>query len=132
MNRMALIAAAAACSILGTHTALAGRQLAVGAAGGYELPPGHEAVPVYVWPNGAAWTPPDSSLGFVFREPIYSTPKGYRYVYVRGYYLRRIVDTAAPQAHRVHLKKARKTGKRHGGPCITDMGYGRHEYCNRY
>lgn len=132
MNRHALIAAAAAFSILAAGPAFAGRQLAVGAAAGFEVPPGYETVPVYVWPNGTAWTPPDTSMGYVFREPVYSTPKGYRYVYVRGYYMRKIVDADAPRVRRVHLKKVRKAGKRHRGPCITDIGYGRHEYCNRY
>lgn len=124
-----LLAAAAALAILSATDANADRQLAIGAAGGYEVPPGYEAVPVFIRPNGAAWTPADTSLGYVFREPVYSTPKGYRYVYVRGYTLRKLVDADAPKPRRVHVKKTRKTTKR---ACVTDLGFGRHDYCDRY
>lgn len=127
MKCNSLAAAAAALSIFGATPALADLQLAVGAAAGYEVPPGYEAVAVFIHPNGASWTPPDNSLGYTFREPVYATPKGYRYYYVRGYYLRRVVDLDAP---RVYVKKPRKAARR--AACITDIGYGRHEYCNRY
>jgi hypothetical protein len=112
---LALIAAAMPASA---------RQLAVGAA------PGYTAVPVYTWPNGGAWTPPDYSLGYTFREPIYSTPRGYKYIYVRGYYWKRVYDPYAPRVYRKVVKA--RAGKPRRGPCITDIGYGRHEWCNRF
>jgi hypothetical protein len=126
---IAAVTAAMALLVLGMTDAYAGRRLAVGAAAGYEVPPGYEAVPVFTRPVGAAWTPADTSLGYPFREPIYATPKGYKYVYVRGYYLRRVVDYSRPVVKRVHVKKT-TTVRRHRGPCVTDIGYGRHEYCN--
>lgn len=132
MKRPILLIAALTLALLATSEAFAGRRLAVGAAAGYEVPPGYEAVPVYNRPVGYAWTPADVSLGYVFREPIYATPKGYKYVYVRGYYLRRVrvADYSAPVVKRVYVKKSTKTIRRHRGPCVTDIGYGRHEYCN--
>ena len=118
-----------ALALLGAPDAFAGRRLAVGAAAGYEVPPGYEAVPVFIRPAGFAWTPADTSLGYAFREPVYATPKGYKYVYVRGYYLRRAVDYSRPVVKRVYVKKA-KTVRRHREHCVTDIGFGRHEYCN--
>src|SRR5262249_19072892 len=109
--------------------AFAGRRLAVGMAAGYDVPPGYEAVPVFNRTVGYAWTPADTSLGYAFREPIYSTPKGYRYSYVGGYYLRRVVNYSRPAVKRVYVKKT-VTVRRHRGPCVTDIGYGRHQYCN--
>jgi hypothetical protein len=128
---LALAAAATAFALMGAADAFAGRRLAVGAAAGYEVPPGYEAVPVFNRSVGYAWTPADTSLGYAFREPIYATPKGYRYVYVRGYYLRRVVEHTRPVYKRVHIKKrsVKKTSVRRG-PCVTDIGFGRHEYCN--
>jgi hypothetical protein len=129
MQRPLFLLAAVALALLTTTDAFAGRRLAVGAAAGYEVPPGYEAVPVFTRPVGYAWTPADTSLGYPFREPIYSTPKGYKYVYVRGYYLRRVAVEGAPVVKRVYVKKA-TTVRRHRGPCVTDIGFGRHEYCN--
>jgi hypothetical protein len=130
MKCHALAAAAAALSIFGA-TPILGQELAVGAAAGYEVPPGYEIVPVFTRPNGPSWTPPDNSFGYTFREPVYATPKGYRYYYVRGYSLRRVVDADAP---RVYVKKPRKVAGKSArrGPCVTDLGYGRHDYCDRY
>lgn len=108
------------------------RQLAVGAAAGYFEPPGYRAVPVYTWPNGRAWTPVDRSMGYPFREPIYSTPRGYRYVYVRGYYWKRLPRPYVVKAvYRRPVKKVVRTKVRRSGPCVTDIGYGRHELCGR-
>ena len=133
MQRFILALAATAFAFLGATDAFAGRRLAVGAAAGYEVPPGYEAVAVFNRSVGYAWTPADTSLGYAFREPIYATPKGYRYVYVRGYYLRRAADYSRPVVKRVYVKKAsaKKTSvRRHRGPCVIDIGFGRHEYCN--
>jgi hypothetical protein len=76
------------------------RQLAVGAASGYFEPPGYKAVPVYTWPRGPAWTPVDTSFGRPFREPLYATPRGYKYVYVRGYYWKRLPNPYAVRSYR--------------------------------
>jgi hypothetical protein len=134
MKRPLLLTAVMALALVAATDAFAGRRLAVGTAAGFEVPPGYEAVPVYNPPVGRAWTPADTSLGYVFREPIYATPKGYKYVYVRGYYLRRVVDHSTPVVKRVYVKESAKasgkTIRRHRGPCVTDIGYGRHEYCN--
>lgn len=104
------------------------RQLAVGAAAGYFEPPGRVAVPVYTWPNGGMWTPIDTSMGYPFREPIYSTPRGYRYIYVRGYYWKRVAHPYAPRLQRRPVKQARAKA-RGAGPCVTDIGNGRYELC---
>jgi hypothetical protein len=130
MTRKVLLATAFALPLLCGAEAHAYRQLAVGAAGGYWVTPGYEAVPVFTRPVGRPWTPVDTTLGYAFREPIYSTPRGYRYWYVRGYTLRKAVDPTAPVVvvKRVSYKP-RKVGVRRG-PCVTDIGYGRHEYCN--
>jgi hypothetical protein len=121
-------------TLLSSTDAFAGRRLSVGMAAGYEVPLGYRAVPVFTRPAGYAWTPADTSLGYAFREPVYATPKGYKYTYVRGYYLRRAVDySSRPIVKRVHVRKAsakKSTIRRHRGPCVTDIGYGRHEYCN--
>jgi hypothetical protein len=118
-----------AISIFGA-TPVPGQELAVGAAAGYWVPPGYEAVPVFVRPNGPSWTPPDDSYGSTFREPLYNTPPGYRYHYVRGYYLRRVIDADAPPVY--VKKKARKVAGKSRGPCVTDIGHGRHDYCNQF
>lgn len=128
MQRWLFLVAGLALALTSTD-ASAGRRLAVGAAAGYEVPPGYHAVPVYTRPAGTAWTPADTSLGYPFREPIYATPRGYKYVYVRGYYLRRVIDPAAPVVRRIHIKK-QATVRRHRSPCVTDIGYGRHQFCN--
>lgn len=123
----------AAAALLLTFTPASARQLAVGAAAGYLEPPGYRAVPVYVWPNGGRWTPVDTTMGYPFREPIYSTPRNYRYVYVRGYYWKRVPDPYAPRVYKRVLKASHVTKpRRRAGPCISDTGYGRHEYCNRF
>jgi hypothetical protein len=128
-----LIAATTLALTAGTMAgtdAFAGRRLSVGMAAGYEVPPGYVAVPVFNRITGFAWTPADTSLGYAFREPIYSTPKGYRYNYVGGYTLRRIANDERPVAKRVYVKKTATKIRRHRGACVTDIGYGRHEYCN--
>jgi hypothetical protein len=106
------------------------RQLAVGAAAGYSEPPGYRAVPVYTWPNGGSWTPVDTSQGYAFREPIYWTPRGYKYVYVRGYYWKRLPNPYAVRIYRRPVKVS--TTKVRRAPCVTDAGYGRYEMCRRF
>lgn len=127
--RIAIFAIAALLMALVPASA---RQLAVGAAAGYIEPPGYTAVPVYVWPNGGRWTPVDTSMGYPFREPIYSTPRNYKYVYVRGYYWKRVPNPDAPRVYRRIVKAHAVSPRRRTGPCITDMGYGRHEFCSRF
>jgi hypothetical protein len=126
--RTAIFAAAALVMALVPASA---RQVAIGAAGFFE-PPGYTAVPVYVRPNGGSWTPVDTTMGYPFREPIYATPRGYKYVYVRGYYWKKLPN---PYARRVYKRVAKTYAakpRRRGGPCITDIGYGRHEFCSRF
>ena len=106
------------------------RQLAVGAAAGYSEPPGYRAVPVYTWPNGGSWTPVDTSMGYPFREPIYWTPRGYKYVYVRGYYWKRLPNPYAVRVYRRPVKVSATKVRR--APCITDSGFGRYEMCRRF
>ena len=109
----------------------AARQLAVGAAAGYYEPPGFRAVPVYNWPNGGSWTPTDTSMGYPFREPVYWTPRGYKYVYVRGYYWKRLPN---PYAVRVRHHRPIKVSaaKVRRSPCITDSGFGHYQTCRRF
>ncbi len=106
------------------------RQLAVGAAAGYWEPPGYRAKPVYTWPNGGSWQPVDRSQGYAFREPIYWTPRGYKYVYVRGYYWKKL---PRPYVDRVTYRRPIKvSSKPRRAPCITDSGYGRYQMCRGY
>ena len=127
--RTAIFAAAAVLMALVPASA---RQLAIGAAAGFIEPPGYRAVPVYVWPNGGRWTPVDTTMGRPFREPIYSTPRNYRYVYVRGYYWKRVPNPYAPRVYKRVVKAYAAKPRRRSGPCITDIGYGRHEFCSRF
>ena len=108
------------------------RQLAVGAAAGYFEPPGYKAVPVYTLPNGRGWTPIDTTLGYRFREPIYSTPKGYRYIYVRGYYWKRLPNPHAARVYRRVVKASEGVKVRRRGPCVTDAGFGRYDLCRKF
>ncbi|ARQ00293.1 hypothetical protein [Pseudorhodoplanes sinuspersici] len=122
----------AAATLLMALVPASARQLAVGAAAGFIEPPGYRAVPVYVWPNGGRWTPVDTTMGYPFREPIYSTPRGYRYVYVRGYYWKRVPNPYAPRVYKRVVKASYAKPRRRGGPCITDIGNGRYQFCSRF
>jgi hypothetical protein len=126
MRRTVIFAACLVGAVLSAAEAMADRRLAVGTAAGFPIPPGYTVVPVYTPASGRAWTAADTSLGYTFREPIYATPKGYRYVYVRGYTLRRAASGPAI-VKRVSVKPA---AKRTRGRCVTDIGYGRHELCS--
>lgn len=121
--RTIIFTACLAAAALSATEATADRRLAVGMAAGFPVPPGYAVVPVYTPASGRGWTAADTSLGHPFREPIYATPKGYRYVYVRGYTLRRIAD---PAVKRVSVKSAKSVRR---GRCVTDIDYGRHELC---
>ncbi len=129
MTRMGMslgpvLALAATVAILAPGQALADRQLAIGAAGGFFLPEGAQARPVYTFPRGHRWDPVDSATGF--REPIYTTPRGYRYIYVRGYqFLPPRPLHLTVRKHRVKVAASRKRV----APCVTDLGFGRYESC---
>ena len=116
-----------AIPLLAATDALAAQRLAVGAAGAGRYP-------VYaVSPPGGTVDIPDTTFG-VFREPIYTTPRNYRYTYVRGYrYVPRVHQTAyvVPTKKVVVAAKPKrhKVVKRIGG-CVSDLDYGRYEYCN--
>jgi hypothetical protein len=131
-RRSLLLAIPLAAALFATFVAPASaRQLAVGAAAGYWEPPGYKAVPVYNWPNGGAWQPTDYSQGYAFREPIYWTPRGYKYVYVRGYYWKRLPRPYVERAYRRPIRVS-TTHKVRRAPCVTDSGYGRYEMCRRF
>jgi hypothetical protein len=105
---------------------MAAGQLAVGEVIPLEPPPGYAFRPVYTPPVlHSRWEPADSFGGRVFREPIYTTPPGYVYRYVRGYTRVRVADPDRP-VRRVAVRKT--TAKRTGG-CVTELGYGRYELC---
>jgi hypothetical protein len=103
------------------------KQLAVGEAG-------HGLYPVYTPPNGPLRVG-DTSGGF--REPIYTTPPGYRYRYIRGYRVVRQARLVAVEGQPVILKKVvkkkRVAAKSHrkdaSRGCVTDLGYGHYEAC---
>ena len=70
----------------------------------------------------------------VFREPIYWTPRGYKYIYVRGYYWKRLPRPYVERAYRRPIKVTHRvsTHRVRRAPCITDSGFGRYEMCRRY
>jgi hypothetical protein len=126
----ALSALCAAAVICAAAPALAAGQLAVGEVIPLEPPPGYAFRPVYTPPVlHSRWEPADSFGGRVFREPIYTTPPGYVYRYVRGYTRVRVAD--ATLVRKVSIRKAvvRKTTVKRTGACVTELGYGRYELC---
>ena len=133
MKRSLLAVALAVSATLGGHHAVAGTRLAVGAVAPLPQSPLGEFRPVYVMPvKHSRWEP--SSDGF--REPIYTTPRGYIYHHVRGYQLVRTKVASAVVKKRVKAAriagkvKAKKTVKKRRASCVTDIGYGRYEFCN--
>jgi hypothetical protein len=133
MKRSLLAVALTMSALLGTHHAFAGTRLAVGAVAPLPQSPLGEFRPVYVTPvKHSRWEP--SSDGF--REPIYTTPRGYIYHHVRGYQLVRtklasVVVKKRMKATRIAGKGKAKSGlKKRRAPCVTDIGYGRYELCN--
>lgn len=117
-------------AIFAAAPASAERRLAVGAAGGFLLPEGARMIPVYTLPRGTRWDPVDAGEGYRFREPIYTTPPGYKYVYVRGY---EIIPARKPSLRHYHVHRVKtsvvrvKKTRRQG--CVTDIGNGRYELC---
>ncbi len=102
---------------------LAGDQLAVGEVIPLEPPSGYEFRALYTPPVlHSRWEPTDSSTGQVFREPLYTAPRGYIYRYVRGYTAVRLPDPAMRPVRRHAAKKARPS-------CVTDLGFGHYYEC---
>lgn len=133
MKRSLLAVALAMSVTLGAHHAVAGTRLAVGAVAPLPQSPLGEFRPVYVTPvKHSRWEP--SSDGF--REPIYTTPRGYIYHHVRGYQLVRtklasVVVKKRVKPTRIAVKvKAKKRVKKRRAACVTDIGHGRYEVCN--
>lgn len=126
--------AATAVLIFLTPAAFAGKPLAVGEAIPLDPPPGIAFRAVYTPPVlHSRWEPADSSFGKVFREPLYTAPRGYIYRYVRGYTAVRVADPALRPVRKVVVRKVavRKHAvkKVRASGCVTDLGYGRHYYC---
>lgn len=123
----ALRALAAAAAVLYVATpAMAAGQLAVGEVIPLQPPPGYAFRPVYTPPAlHSRWEPTDRFGGRVFREPIYSTPPGYIYRYVRGYTRVRLADPDRP----VRKIAVRKSTTTRTGACVTELGYGRYQLC---
>jgi hypothetical protein len=126
MTRLSPACFALAALLLSPVQAIAG-QLAIGEAIPLEPPPGYAFRAVYTPPAlHSRWEPADTTFGQTFREPVYSTPRGYVYRYVRGYTRVRVADATV-----VRVRKAaiRKTTVKWTGTCVTDLGFGRHEFC---
>lgn len=123
----ALRALAAAAAVIGAATpAIAGGQLAVGEVIPLQPPPGYEFRPVYTPPAlHSRWEPADASFGQTFREPLYTTPRGYVYRYVRGYTRVRVADPDRP----IRKVAVRKSTAAKTGACVTELGYGRYHLC---
>jgi hypothetical protein len=133
MKRCLLVVALAISAVLGAPNAVAATRLAVGAVAPLPQSPLGEFRPVYVTPvKHSRWEP--SSDGF--REPIYTTPRGYIYRHVRGYQLVRTKLAAVAVKKRVKPTrvagkvKAKTRVKKRRAACVTDIGYGRYEVCN--
>jgi len=111
-------------------TPSAAGQLAVGEVIPLEPPPGYAFRPVYTPPaRGSRWEPADATFGAVFREPIYTTPPGYTYRYVRGYTRVRVADATLVRRVSVRKPVVRKTTVTKTGACVTELGFGRYHLC---
>ena len=89
-------------------------------------PPGYEFRAVYTPPVlHSRWEPTDTSFGQTFREPLYTTPRGYVYRYVRGYTRVRVADPDRP----IRKVAVRKSTTTRTGACVTELGYGRYHLC---
>ena len=134
MMKRCLLAFVLAMSAIGAAPNVgAATRLAVGAVAPLPQSERGEFRPVYVTPvKQSRWEP----FANGFREPIYTAPRGYIYHHVRGYQLVRtkhasVVIKKRVKPTRVAAKvKARKTVKKRRAACVTDIGYGRYEYCN--
>ena len=125
-----IIPTALLATILLSPAPLAAGQLAIGEAIPLEPPPGYAFRAVYTPPVlHSRWEPADSTFGRTFREPIYTTPRGYVYRYVRGYTRVRVAD--ATLVRKVSVRKAvvRKTTVKRTGACVTELGFGRYHLC---
>ena len=133
MKRSLLVVTLAMSVILGTPHAVAGTRLAVGAVAPLPQSPLGEFRPVYVTPvKFSRWEPTSDG----FREPIYTTPRGYVYQHVRGYQLVRTKLASVAVKKRVKPTRVaakattKKAVKKRRAACVTDIGYGRYEFCN--
>ena len=131
MIRPMLRALAAIAFVSAANPALAGGQLAVGEVIPLEPPPGYEFRALYTPPVlQSRWEPADTSFGpgRTFREPLYTTPRGYVYRYVRGYTRVRVYD---PALRPVRVAAVRKLSPKKSRPssCITELGYGHWYEC---
>jgi hypothetical protein len=124
------IAAALLAAILISPTPSAAGQLAVGEAVPLQPPPGYAFRAVYTPPAlHSRWEPADSSFGRVFREPLYTTPRGYIYRHVRGYTRVRVADATLVRKVSVRKPAVRKTTVKKTPACVTELGYGRYHLC---
>ena len=115
---------------LSPHPTSVAGQLAVGEVIPLEPPPGYAFRPVYVTPAlHSRWEPTDSFGGRVFREPLYSTPRGYVYRHVQGYTRVRVADATLVRKVSVRKTAVRKTIVKRTGACVTELGYGRYHLC---
>ena len=133
MKRSLLALVLAVSATLAGPNAVAATRLAVGAVAPLPQSPLGEFRPVYVPPvRFSRWEPTSDG----FREPIFTTPRGYVYHYVRGYQLVRtqlasvVVKKRVKPAGIAKKGKAKKTVKKRRAACVTDIGHGRYEYCN--
>ena len=131
-----LCALAVATALMSAVPAFAGRPLAVGEAIPLVPPPGYALRAVYTRPVlHSRWEPADTSFGRAFREPLYSTPPGYIYRYVRGYTRVRVFEPGLRPVRKVAVRKVAarttvvKVKKRVRPACITDLGYGHYYEC---
>ena len=121
--------ASAAILLFNVPAVLAGGQLAIGEVIPLEPPPGYEFRALYTPPVvHSRWDPTDNSYGQVFREPLYTAPRGYLYRYVRGYTAVRVADPALLPVRKVAVRKQAPT-KARASSCITDLGFGHYYEC---
>jgi hypothetical protein len=131
MIRPTLRTLAAVALVSAASPAFAGGQIAVGEVIPLEPPPGYEFRALYTPPVlHSRWEPADTSFGpsRTFREPLYMTPPGYVYRYVRGYTRVRVIDPALRPV-RVAVVRKHSPKKPRASSCITDLGYGHWYEC---
>jgi hypothetical protein len=130
MTRLIAAAVLALAAVLIAPAPSMAGQLAVGEVIPLEPPPGYAFRPVYVQPVlHSRWEPADSFGGRVFREPLYSTPRGYVYRHVQGYTRVRVADATLVRKVSVRKVAVRKTTVKRTGTCVTELGYGRYHLC---
>lgn len=105
-------------------------QLAVGEVIPLLPPEGYAFRPVYVQPAyGSRWEPADTSMGYPFREPLYTAPRGYVYRTIAGYAVYR-VGIHKPGVRKASKRKVSVASRKRGPLCVTDIGYGRWTDCH--